>query len=278
MLYTKEGWIHHNITQPTWRTSGTQRPEQIIAATEAAVFKLEKLKESRTNISCALLLFLSRLLFQCSQGVFELYINPALLFFSSAVRLFFALVLECCCKFGWTIKGIRKLTPKRSTFVSFGSSEGGSKTMLFSQTSALVKATVTQLSNVPVGFFSLPSRWASAIAVWLLRVWCSRNVPDIDVKLPAKWFHIRASCVTKLGAVRYPALSEDTAALTASPLVWDSLKRILPGALLFKPHNTCDGMFGKSFYFILFFLPQLRQLLPPVTRNDVDVDGLAILK
>lgn len=45
------------------------------------------------------------------------------------------------------------MKPKRRTFVSFGSSEGGSKTRLFSQTSALVKATVTQLSNVPVGFF-----------------------------------------------------------------------------------------------------------------------------
>lgn len=93
--------------------------------------------------------------------------------------------------------------------MNFGWSEGGGKT-IFSQTSALVKETVTQLSTVPVGFFSLlASHWASAIAVWLLRVWCSRNVLDIDVKLPAKWFHIRASCVIELGAVRYPALSEN---------------------------------------------------------------------
>lgn len=53
---------------------------------------------------------------------------------------------------------------------------------------------------------------------------------------------------------------------------------ILPGALLFKPHNVCDGMFRKSFYLFFFFLPQMRQLLPPVTRNDVDVDGFSDFK
>lgn len=40
----------------------------------------------------------------------------------------------------------------KDKLVSFGLSEGGSKTM-FSQTSAPVKETVTQLSTVPVGFF-----------------------------------------------------------------------------------------------------------------------------
>lgn len=45
------------------------------------------------------------------------------------------------------------MTPKRRTFVRFGPSEGGGKTVLFSQTSAVVKATLTQLSNAPVGLF-----------------------------------------------------------------------------------------------------------------------------
>lgn len=157
---------------------------------------------------------------------------------------------------------------------------------MFSQTSALVKETVTQLSTVPVGFFfPLASHWASAIAVWLLRVWCSRNVPDIDVKLPAKWFHIRASCVIELGAVRYPAMSENTTNLTVGALVWNCLKClcVLPGTLLLK----CR--FGKVLFFLLIstqntsspantflFSPQLRHLLPPVAPNDVAVDGLVM--
>lgn len=49
-----------------------------------------------------------------------------------------------------------KMKAKPGAFVSTGYSEGGSKTLLFSQTSGLVKETVTQLSNAPVGFFSSP--------------------------------------------------------------------------------------------------------------------------
>lgn len=49
-------------------------------------------------------------------------------------------------------------------------------------------------------FFPPLTLWASAMAVWLLRVWCSRGVPDIDVKLPTEWFHISASCVIEQGA------------------------------------------------------------------------------
>lgn len=132
--------------------------------------------------------------------------------------------------------------------------------MLFSQTSALVKATVTQLSNVPVGFPPPPSRCASAIAVWLLRVWCSRNVPDIDVKLPAKWFHIRASCVIELGAVRYPALSEETTTLTVSPLVWDPLKCMPYASCLVRSclSPTTHVMVCSRKVFIYFFSFYLR--------------------
>lgn len=112
----------------------------------------------------------------------------------------------------------------------------------------------------------LPPHWASAKAVWLLRVWCSRNVPDIDVTLPAKWFHIRASCVIQLGAGRYPALSEDTAALTVSPPVWNLLKCTPYASCLV--HSCLSPTAPVTVMFLFFFWKS--------SQNDGD--GLLILK
>lgn len=146
------------------------------------------------------------------------------------------------------------MRPKCRRFVSFASSEGGRKTMLFSQTSASRQSDGNPVIESACGrffFLPLPSRWASAIAVWLLRVWCSRNVPDIDVKLPGKWFHIRAFCVTDLGAGSFSALWEDSSTLTVSPLVRDSFKCILPGSA--PPHGWCYVP-QKFFFFFFFYL------------------------
>lgn len=149
------------------------------------------------------------------------------------------------------------MTPKRRTFVSLGSSEGGSKTRLFSQTTALVKATVTQLSNVPVGFFFPPltlSKCNSCLTSTCLvfkkcpRHWCQAScqaIPHQDLLC-----HRTGSCEVSSIVGRHNHSDSQSSGLGLFEM---HALCILPGALLFKPHNVCNGMFRKSFY-LFFFL------------------------
>lgn len=114
---------------------------------------------------------------------------------------------------------------------------------------------------MPVGFFSPPppTLWASAMAVWLLRVWCSRGVPDIDIKLNTKWFpfHISASWAIERGNLRHIQHCQKK-----KPLRQSVKSRPVRSCLTCKFHTSClirfsfylqstrDGIFGEGLFFL----------------------------
>lgn len=141
------------------------------------------------------------------------------------------------------------------------------------------------------------------MAVWLHGVWCSRGVPDIDVKLPTEWFHISASCVIEQGAceisntVKRRSHYDSQSKVVLFGAVWHaSFMHPVSYASVLSPQYAGWYLWGRAVFptikqhmkqcafsslshmhaythsFSCFL--QTRPLLPLVTGKDVDVEAL----
>lgn len=95
--------------------------------------------------------------------------------------------------------------------------------------------------------------WASAMAVWLLRLWCSRGVPGTDTELNAKWFPF-----DRMGEpVTHPASVKGRShhgSRSRSSELFDMQVSCVPfDTLQFYLERTRDGIFGEG-----LFLPRLN--------------------
>lgn len=174
------------------------------------------------------------------------------------------------------------MTRKRRTSVSFGSSEGGSKTMLFTQTSALVKATVTQLLNVPVGFFPPPLTLSKCNS-------CLTPTCLVFKKCPRHWCQASCQVILHQCLLCYRTGSCEVSSIVGRHNHSDSQSSglglfemhalcILPGALLFKPHSTCDGTHRKSFFCLFVSTSDETVAASCYSERRWRIGGFVILK